>query len=77
MKFAILTVSDSCHNRPELDKSGPALRDCLNSYSEFSNSTYLTGIVPDDVNAIKNWLIQHIPIVDVILTTGGTGFASR
>lgn len=77
MKFALLTISDSCSSNPELDKSGPAIKECLSEYKQFENATYTTGIVPDDFEAIKAWLLQQIPDVQVILTTGGTGFSAR
>jgi molybdenum cofactor synthesis domain-containing protein len=77
MKFGILTVSDTCAQDPSQDKSGPILKECLISCDKLAGSTFLVGIVPDDKETIKQWLLEHISQVDVILTTGGTGFAAR
>jgi molybdopterin biosynthesis enzyme MoaB len=77
MKIGLLTVSDSCYKQPELDKSGPTLKECLQDYLEFSGSTFIVDIVPDELDAIKEWMLRHVSLVDVILTTGGTGFSSR
>lgn len=77
MKIGLLTVSDTCFKDPSQDKSGPTLKECLGSCEKLAGSTYLTGIVPDDKEQIKQWLLEHVPQLDVILTTGGTGFAAR
>ncbi|KAI6189865.1 Gephyrin [Aphelenchoides bicaudatus] len=77
MQFGLLTVSDTCFQDPSQDKSGPTLQECLNSHEKLAGSKFVTGIVPDDKERIKQWLIEQIPQVDVILTTGGTGFSSR
>ena len=75
------------------DLSGPAVSqavgDALKSLknSGFLTSQTVTAIVPDDINAIqeklKQWSDQNSnddepsPTMDLILTTGGTGFAPR
>lgn len=75
MKIGLLTVSDTCHRDPKLDKSGPVLKECFNEH--FKDSTYVTGIVPDEEKEIKEWLTGHSSELDVIVTTGGTGLSSR
>jgi molybdopterin adenylyltransferase len=72
--IAVLTISDT--RTMETDTSGGLLADRLSAAGH-----RLAGriIVPDDVEAIRAqvraWAAD--PEVDVILTTGGTGFAPR
>ena len=74
LRIAVLTVSDT--RDEDSDKSGALLADRLTGAGHV-----LAGkaIVTDDVDAIrgriKTWADD--PSVDVILTTGGTGFAPR
>jgi len=73
---AILTVSDRAAQGRREDLSGPALRESLTT---LAGATVVDeAIVPDDVSAIegalRHWVAQG---VDLVLTTGGTGFAPR
>lgn len=74
VRIAVLTVSDT--RTPETDKSGDTLVDRL---TEAGHVLADRGIVPDDRPAIvarlKAWIAD--PMVDVILTTGGTGLTGR
>ena len=76
LQFGILTVSDRSSRGERADASGPALVDLVQE-----NGWRVTNqeIVPDDVNEIqkilKDWADSGS--TDVILTTGGTGFALR
>ena len=73
--LAILTVSDKGSQGEREDVSGKTIRDML---SRESNIVYY-DIVPDEADIIaaklKEWADGDM--VDVILTTGGTGFAPR
>ncbi|MFC3070231.1 molybdenum cofactor biosynthesis protein B [Phenylobacterium soli] len=74
LKVAVLTVSDT---RTEVtDTSGALLADRLTGAGH-----HLAGrtIVTDDVDAIQRQILAWVadPDVDVILTTGGTGFSPR
>jgi molybdenum cofactor biosynthesis protein B len=74
LRIAVLTVSDS--RTEQTDKSGALLAGRLTAAGH-----ELAGkaIVPDDVGAIQRqvraWVAQ--PDVDLIITTGGTGFSPR
>ena len=74
LRIAVLTVSDT--RDAASDRSGALLAERLTSAGH-----ELAGraIVTDDVDAIRRQLGAWIddPAVDVILTTGGTGFAPR
>ncbi|XP_033219028.1 gephyrin isoform X2 [Belonocnema kinseyi] len=84
IKFAILTVSDTCNVDQSKDLSGPLLTNLVTN-SETKSGQILQGlisykaIVPDEreiiESVLKTWSSK--PDVHVILTTGGTGFADR
>ncbi|GAB6026957.1 hypothetical protein CHUAL_013627 [Chamberlinius hualienensis] len=77
--FAILTVSDSCYANYANDLSGDALEQIITKSESFFGKVLLRKLVPDDVNLIKEALINICEYTkpDVILTTGGTGFSTR
>lgn len=78
IQVGILTVSDRSARGERADASGPALAQAV---SERLSDTVVavTGIVPDDPAAISNTLIHWADDLrlDLVLTTGGTGFAPR
>ena len=76
IRFGILTVSDRSASGERADTSGPALADLIRAQSW---SVAKQAILPDDESAIRATLIAWADSgeVDVILTTGGTGFAPR
>jgi molybdopterin adenylyltransferase len=75
VRVAILTVSDKGYSGLRQDKSGPALVEALKDTALVSS----VDIVPDELDQIKSALIDWCDSgeFDVILTTGGTGFAPR
>lgn len=76
VRAAILTVSDRSSRGERPDTSGPAL---VKIVGEQGWQVQSTVIVPDDHPAIKDALVNWCDTgnVDLILTTGGTGFAPR
>ena len=74
LKFAVLTISDSRSLKD--DKSGALLVQRIVAAGHFVSER---SLVPDDVDAIrarvKAWIAD--PMIDVIITTGGTGFTGR
>lgn len=74
LQIAVLTISDS--RDEESDRSGALLVERLTSAGH-----KLVGkdIVTDEIEAIRDRVGRWVgdPAVDVILTTGGTGFAPR
>ncbi len=76
IRTAILTISDSCSKGHREDISGQAISDILkeNNY-EVSEKR----IVADDQEKITTELIclSDVAKVDVVFTTGGTGFGPR
>lgn len=74
LRIAILTVSDT--RTEATDKSGALLVDRL---CGAGHSLAAKAIVTDDIGAIQGRVVSWAddPMIDVIITTGGTGFASR
>lgn len=74
LRIAVLTVSDT--RTDETDKSGALLVERLTSAG---HQPMGKAIVPDNVDAIRRQVQAWAddPHVDVIVSTGGTGFAPR
>ena len=77
MRVGILTISDRAAQGVYEDQSGPALREVIQKH--FGEDVDLMHIVPDDFMEIKRALLKWCDDahLDLILTTGGTGFSPR
>lgn len=73
---AVLTVSDSAARGEREDKSGPAL---VAELEKLGCRIAATEIIPDDRELIASRLKQYADRgdVNIICTTGGTGFSPR
>ena len=76
IRVAILTISGRSYRGERPDSSGPALTD----YSLSQNWEVIASlIVPDEkvqiISVMREWISGNS--IDIILTTGGTGFAPR
>ncbi len=76
LRTAILTLSDRSYRGERADLSGPVLVEIVKSKGWEITETL---ILPDDLDIIRDTLILWADSgdVDIILTTGGTGFAPR
>jgi len=75
MKVGILTVSDKGARSEREDRSGPAVREMMEAAGA---EIVRAKIVPDEQDEIRAALIQWSDEgLDLILTTGGTGFSPR
>ena len=76
IRFGILTLSDRSARGERADASGPALADLIRAENW---SVAEQAILPDNESAIRSKLMEWADSgrFDVILTTGGTGFALR
>jgi molybdenum cofactor synthesis domain-containing protein len=76
MRFGILTVSDRSSRGERPDGSGPVL---VEKIKENRWQVLRVGIVPDDITLLQETLSSWTDSgdLDVILTTGGTGFSPR
>jgi molybdopterin adenylyltransferase len=76
IRIGILTVSDRSAHGERADASGPALQETI-----LAQGWQVTrvGILPDDLLALRDQLAAWADSgeLDVILTTGGTGFSPR
>ncbi len=78
ISVGILTISDRSARGERADASGPALVQVLAERLPEA-AVAVTAVVPDDVPAISATLIVWADErrLDLVLTTGGTGFAPR
>lgn len=72
----IITVSDACARGERRDESGAALVELLR---EMGAQIVATEILPDDLEPLAERLRTYSdwPNVNLIVTTGGTGFSPR
>jgi len=76
LRFGILTASDRSSRGERPDLSGPALEQVVRARGD---AVVRTAILPDDLNALRDCIISWCDSLemDVMLITGGTGFAPR
>ncbi|MBP1659472.1 MAG: moaB [Candidatus Aminicenantes bacterium] len=75
MKVGILTVSDKGARGEREDRSGPAIREMIEAAGA---EVVRTGVVPDEQEEVRAALIAWSDEgLDLVLTTGGTGFSPR
>ncbi|XP_022528520.1 gephyrin a isoform X2 [Astyanax mexicanus] len=79
IRVGILTVSDSCYRNLAEDRSGINLKDLVHDPSLLGGIISAYKIVPDEIEEIKETLVDWCDEkeLNLILTTGGTGFAPR
>nr|XP_046229661.1 gephyrin b isoform X3 [Scatophagus argus] len=79
IRVGVLTVSDSCFRNLAEDRSGLNLKDLVHDPSLLGGMISAYKIVPDEIDEIKETLVDWCDEkeLNLILTTGGTGFAPR
>ncbi|XP_048841564.1 gephyrin b isoform X2 [Brienomyrus brachyistius] len=79
IRVGVLTVSDSCFRNLAEDRSGINLKDLVHDPSLLGGTVSAYKIVPDEIDEIKETLMDWCDEkeLNLILTTGGTGFAPR
>jgi molybdenum cofactor synthesis domain-containing protein len=77
-RVGILTVSDRSHRGERKDLSGPAIREVVLERLEGAH-VEVEAVAPDELDIIRGSLVAWADEVglDLILTTGGTGFGPR
>ena len=77
IRVGILTVSDRCSRGDEQDRSGPFIAEWVGTH--WDATVARQAIVPDEQRQIEAILVEWSGegSVDLVLTTGGTGFAPR
>jgi molybdopterin adenylyltransferase len=76
IRAVVITVSDACSRGERKDESGEVLVQLL---KEIGAEIVATKIVSDDLEPLTQTLREFAqrPDVDLIVTTGGTGFSPR
>ncbi|HKY55035.1 MAG TPA: MogA/MoaB family molybdenum cofactor biosynthesis protein [Anaerolineales bacterium] len=76
IRFGILTLSDRSSRGERADSSGPALARLIEAEGW---SVTKQSLLPDDESSLREILIEWSDsfALDVILTTGGTGFSPK
>jgi len=76
IRTAVLTISDKGARGARKDLSGPLIKEMIEN---IGSSVVYEDIIADEKSEIKKALIKISDqnIADLILTTGGTGFAAR
>jgi molybdopterin adenylyltransferase len=76
LRFGVLTISDRSSRGERVDSSGPALVQVIDRQGW---SVLRQKILPDDLDMLRESLSAWADRgdLDIILTTGGTGFAPR
>jgi molybdopterin adenylyltransferase len=76
IRIGIITISDRSSRGERPDESGPALN---NAVTQQGWQVVRTEILPDEAEQVKNALAAWADggEMDIILTTGGTGFSPR
>ncbi len=74
IKAAVITLSDKGAAGLRADEGGPLIKEMLASIGA---ETAFYEIIPDDREIIKSKLLEYSRLVDLIVTTGGTGLAPR
>ena len=80
LKVAIVIISDTAHRTPAADKTIPLLTNVIADEGDGHWVVEAQCIIPDDEDKIKRtieeWCDSEAP-VNLILTSGGTGFAVK
>jgi molybdenum cofactor synthesis domain-containing protein len=76
MRIGILTVSDRSAHGERADQSGPALTQAVTAHGW---QVVRQAILPDEMADLCELLVEWADSgqIDIILTTGGTGFSPR
>lgn len=80
LKAAILVVSETASKDPSMDKCIPTLKDVFQQLGNDQWTIQETEIVPDNVLAIQKKIqgwSDSGDYINLILTSGGTGFATK
>ncbi|MBP7330811.1 MAG: Molybdopterin adenylyltransferase [Firmicutes bacterium ADurb.Bin373] len=74
-EIGIITVSDKGSRGERVDESGPVIKEMVKSLGEVTS--YI--VVPDDLDLLKEAMISMSDKekLDLVFTSGGTGFSSR
>ena len=77
MRIGILTISDRSSRGERPDESGPLIQEFATA--RLAAEVVNTAVIPDEMSSIRETLAAWCDqgAVDIVFTTGGTGFAPR
>lgn len=77
IKAGVITISDKGSKGQRVDESGPALKEYIETNFDAKVASMI--IVADEQDLIEKTLIYYSDVLklDLVLTTGGTGFSPR
>ena len=75
LRCAVITLSDTCYKGEAEDRSGKVAIDIIED--EFGGEVVHYKILPDEKEMIVEEFLSLKDKVDIIFTTGGTGFSKR
>ena len=75
LKCAVITLSDTCYRGEAEDRSGKVAIDIIED--EFGGEVVHYKVLPDEKEKIAEEFLSLKDKVDIIFTTGGTGFSKR
>jgi molybdenum cofactor synthesis domain-containing protein len=79
-RVSIITLSDRASGGMYEDRSGPKIREIVNSFFSARNRRFEIHnvLIPDDADALRKLLMQQKHTgADFVFTTGGTGIGER
>jgi molybdenum cofactor synthesis domain-containing protein len=74
IRTAIITLSDKGSRGEREDLGGPLIREMI---GKIGADVQYYEIIPDEIELIKEKLMEYSTKVDLVLTTGGTGLSPR
>ena len=80
MRVSIITLSDRASAGTYEDRSGPKIREMVDSFfsARDQRSEIDSVLIPDDADALRKLLVRHKnDAADFLFTTGGTGIGAR
>ena len=79
-RVMVITLSDRASSGEYMDKSGPRVKELLETYFQIANrhSSIVNHLIPDDPHKLEELLHKaKDELFDLVITTGGTGIGPR
>jgi molybdopterin adenylyltransferase len=80
VRVSVITLSDRASAGVYEDRSGPRIKELLNSFfsGKYQQAEIHNDLIPDDADALRNLLaLRKRSGTDFVFTTGGTGIGER
>jgi gephyrin len=78
LRASILIISETAYQDPSTDKCVPALQNVFSTYGSDKWEIVNKRIVPDDLALIQKAVLEDVDAeINLVVTSGGTGFATK